>query len=794
MQSQTTAVQSYQASISAMSVRRQEYLETFKGLRTIGEKANAGQLKNIFMPGHRNKFQLSSLIVKKSLKSLFSYLPETPSGQLSAYEAFHFLFRSGVLSAAVSTFTTFLRRFAPSEFQTSFRVVDSVWNVMLPVQTAGLYDSITHLAFNASQIQEMVSVLDPVDALLGRLSTYTVSETIPQRTEKRTTRRSWLQRYRSMELYKRLNMLEGLESTVKHEAMNRVQEGIAVSFRKNLSVGIQPVAPIELRPKTAFKNGFAQEFSGRRHLNPLLEKGQYASIYESWSKFSLFARDATGSTELKALHIPNLIMNRRSIDDHIEFVRRLAAGTKCSASSIFSIESDGQTTQIVLADDSRSLSLNHYLTVHSFLGGNPQLILAARSILGHVLGCLYQLHKNDIILRCLCPENVLINIQTGIVRIGSLLDAQEGRANCLPLPSHFTDPSNPFLPPEFYHCSPREYTAKFDVWQFGVLLMYVITGSLPPSYGTQLLQHIAAISLSKSRTEEKPQKDMFSDPPLYPQFNFFYDWLKEIKIVNPTESVLGPRGECYISTGKLEIQSSILELDSLRLLPFKSTRLNVDETKLFLEMIAMCLQIEPEKRPTVEELLRTYLFNQNNPATDIIEDYLRSPNANVFLGRFVTPAFEDLCDSVFPFALGILTSMLFHEELLNEDCPYSFPLDPRSAERVLTGMIELKFLDKLVTFALASIQDRVKVSDVVPHVIFKDAKADSLMKFFLRFVASAEHGQGSLMNYTNDVIMSLLSFYAANPYMKQSSSQLAAGVVHAERLLTRDSAPLFMYT
>jgi hypothetical protein len=93
----------------------------------------------------------------------------------------------------------------------------------------------------------------------------------------------------------------------------------------------------------------------------------------------------------------------------------------------------------------------------------------------------------------------------------------------MPTLVHFTDPSNPILPYEFSHCSPGEYTTQFDVWQFGVLLMDLISGLLPLSYGTEPLQHIANVSFGQNRVEQKSHKDISNGLPLHLRFNFFYD-------------------------------------------------------------------------------------------------------------------------------------------------------------------------------------------------------------------------------------------------------------------------------
>jgi serine/threonine protein kinase len=334
-------------------------------------------------------------------------------------------------------------------------------------------------------------------------------------------------------------------------------------------------------------------------------------------------------------------------------------------------------------------------------------------------------------------------------------------------------------------------TSKFDVWQFGILLLYLTTGFLPESYGCQLLKHISEFSNNLQISENL---DKFAEPPIYPRFNFFYDWLKGCKMVNINESVNGQSGECFISSEKPNVEPSILELEFLHLFPYRNTKVKYDETKLFLEIIAMCLQIDPIKRPTIEYIMRSYAFNQNNQVSDILDSYLKSTRTNMFLCQFIAPTLHDLNDDTFRFTLGTVTALLFHEDTIEDDIPFAFPLDNRSAERVLAALINLRIINKLVQYVLDFIHNKVHVSDVLPIIKFKDSNFESLLHFFTRFVAFAEHSQGVISNYVNEVILSLLCLYTGNPFLNRSSSELLSNKKESRAFINHDSAPLFLYT
>lgn len=240
------------------------------------------------------------------------------------------------------------------------------------------------------------------------------------------------------------------------------------------------------------------------------------------------------------------------------------------------------TTRIVVTEDSRALPLSQYLTIHSFFGGTPRLTIAVRSILGRLLINL-QLHKPGIIVRIIYPDNILLNATNLSVLLGSVYDCQQmaaqgQRAIYLPLPDHFAKVDNPFLPPEYYHEPPRKHTTSFDIWQFGILLLYVITGFLPHSYGSELMKHVSddAIRPKEARVQLTSEQSELDDPPCYPRCNFFYDWLNLCPVVPSTERCVGERGKCFIATINPGPQPSILELDNYKLLSCKNTKINYD--------------------------------------------------------------------------------------------------------------------------------------------------------------------------------------------------------------------------
>ena len=793
-QSLSNAVAMFQTELAALQKKRAGHLNLLKHMRSVEEQSSKGQLKNIFMR-NQSSFEICSLVENTTLRSLFPYLPIEPDMCLTAYEVFHYILRSGVLPVEVSTFSSFLTRFAPKDTQIAVQAPEAVVNRILPVRTGGLYHGIVDIPFTMDKIREIVAAVDPLTNLSDQLSNFSISRAIETGSEDASTKRKWISRYERRELQKRLMSLTALGDIVKHELMNRIQKDMSDSFHRNLLDKMLPITPFDITQRVTYKNGVILSLYPKPNRNPLLDEKRHNSVYETWSDFTLFGRDRTGTQQLRALHIQNSLFQKPCVASHFDLVRRLSLVCKHVSSQVFSVvECQGDLTQVIITEEKFALPLSHYLTIHSYLGSTRRSLDAARSILGNILTCLYELHKNNIIMRTLCPENVLLNPENHSIKISNMYDVQLRDSVMLPLPEQFANPSNPFLPPEYFHVPPKEYTTAFDIWQFGMLLLYIITGFKPKAYGEELMKYMTELSCGDFHDWNTKRTDPLADPKIYPKYGFFYDWLTGCTIVKAGDSVMGQSGECFIAATNPDVPTSILQLANYNLLPYKNTKLNYDESKIYLEIISSCLQIDPAKRPTVEELLRTYPFNQATQIGDFLSSYMRMPNPNVFASQFFSPVLRNLGEATFPFAMGIITALLFHDEMNDEDVAFSFPLDSRASERVITALFDLKFMDRIVEHVLNEIDSRIQATDVIPVVKFTNPKFDLLVKFFMRFVASVDRGQGTLISHIDEVIMSLLSVYAANMHLKRPSAQLLTNATDVAELIYYDSAPSFAFT
>lgn len=139
-------------------------------------------------------------------------------------------------------------------------------------------------------------------------------------------------------------------------------------------------------------------------------------------------------------------------------------------------------------------------------------------------------------------------------------------------------------------------------------------------------------------------------------------------------------------------------------------------------------------------------------------------------------------------------TLIFHQEEDEDDDEFAFPIDPQANSRVVRCVFSLKFIDKLVAFVINRLHKMIKLTDVIPTVTFHDSFFDKLLHFFTRSISSIEYGQGPLTPYVDDCIYLLLSLYAANPYLRYTSSQINSDPAAQRYLLNHDSSYLYIFT
>ncbi|EAX85249.1 hypothetical protein TVAG_136860 [Trichomonas vaginalis G3] len=788
------ALNEYGNASQKMFNQRQKYLEMKSNLNHFDSLAIMNQMKRMFYPNSKY-ISLTDLILKTKNKALYPFVPSTDEKSVSAYEVFHFLKRADILPQNLMTFPDFLMKFAPED-----EILDNcdysigLTNHLLPVRTDGYYKAISNIAYSSQKVTEIICQINPLANLNLKLNDFTISQAA-EGLGSASISRKWLSRIQKEELSKRIDQLENLEDLVKHELMKRVQDGINEQLTASFLDKMLPVPPIDLRIVQKDTDPNQIQLTVKPNRNIILDDTLHKTIYDTKSKYTLYGRDREQRQIIHALHIPEEEFDK-DFTDHIAIVQKVSFASRKISLLVNSFGAIGDgTTRVVIGEGSRALPLSHFLKVHSFLGSDPRSLGVANSILCKSLQILYSLHKLGIILRTFYPENIYLNVETSQTMIGSIFDAQFKDTPILPLPEPFNHPSNPFLPPEYFHEPLEKMTTAFDVWQLGMLLLYTITGYLPKSYGLELLEHLGEDVNDYQKFEKNGQYRSSSFHRTYPRTHFFYDWLKDAKMVGPNERCTGERGECFIRSDDCNLKNpTILDLDHYTLLPYKNSKINYDESKLYLLIIASCLQTDPAKRPQVEDLLRTYCLGQPSSGTEALDVYLKVPNQDVFTSQFFYPITFLLKEETFFFTMGVLQALMFHDEDDEDDGQFAFPLENHAADRILKSVFNLKILDKLVEFAIKRVISRVKLQDVVPTITFSDQYFERLLEFLMRIISSVEKGIGPLVPYTMETVLQIMSLFACNHTIRFSSSMILSDYKSISFLLNHDHSPAFMYT
>ncbi|EAY00634.1 IQ calmodulin-binding motif family protein [Trichomonas vaginalis G3] len=801
LQAQKTGIKECNQTLHLRDNKRNVFLNKMSVLDHFDSLAISGQMRNLFYPGAQKQFSLTDHISKAIYRQIYPFLPQIEEKRISAYEAFHYMKRSGILTENLSDFCQFLMRFAPEDKKLSSDGDKqdqepnlSVYNNLLPVFTQGIHNCITDVTFSQEDIENIIKQINPLRCLNYSLSSFTVSKAMEGKDAESTSRR-WLSKFQIDTLSKKVTKLEILGDLVKHELMKRVQESINKSFEKNLLDKMLPVQPIDLK-LTQKEPDPNIKFCQMPFRNPELTEIFHRTSFELFPTHVQYGRDMDQKQFLRMFVLTPEIYKKLSVQiDNVSKYSFVSRKVSICIPQVMTSSTEG-FTKIVMTEDMKSLPLSYFLKVHSFLGADPRLLSVAKSICSRCLSMLYNLHSKNIILRTLYPDNIYLNGFQNQVMIGSLLDSQFLESQlAIPLPPKFTDYRNPFLPPEFFHKKASEWTTAFDVWQFGMLLLYILTGNLPKSYGEVLMSSLSQETIKKCQSEKQSFEGVLDENVIYPKPNFFYDWLEDFKVVSSLEKCTGECGEVFIQTDECNIKySSILQLEHYSLLPYKNTKLNYDESKLFIEIIATCLQIDPAKRPPIEQLLRTYPFNQPSTFTETVDLYLKVHNPDIFVSQFISPVFKSINCDTFSFVLGVVESLMFHDEHDESDSQFAYPLDMQSNWRVVNTMYQLRFVDQFVIFVIKRMSEEITLSDVVPTISYNNKHFSKLLHFFMRFVSSVEPGQGPLTPYTNETVMALFGLYAANPYLPFSSAQILNNFESLSFLTVEDQSTLFVFT
>lgn len=317
--------------------------------------------------------------------------------------------------------------------------------------------------------------------------------------------------------------------------------------------------------------------------------------------------------------------------------------------------------------------MNYILASNPFRDARSESILVARYWLSQILMMIAGLHDHNIVVRSLLPSNLFVSFDGINVQIQSLADALfDKEKNDKPLP--FND--KVWNPPECFFND--KITPAFDIFQFGVLMCYMLTGMTPNSFVNVLKTHQKLSSKSAMAVLDNE--------------NFLYD---------PFDGLPCDDFPFFVKKNR--------DLVSL---------IDVQSEFSLMEICRTCMDVNPKKRPTAKQLLIHPFFNL---AKIMVKRARKS--AAAFVQRVPVPI---LVDGIFYTLLNdIEEEMLIKEgikspslavavNILNYfinpndefEMKIQFPIDTKVKNEIVDEVFNQQIFDKMVSFVIDHLHAR----------------------------------------------------------------------------------------
>lgn len=342
--------------------------------------------------------------------------------------------------------------------------------------------------------------------------------------------------------------------------------------------------------------------------------------------------------------------------------------------------------------------MNYILASNPFRDARSSSILVARYWLSQILMMIAGLHEHNIVVRSLLPSNLFVSFDGINVQIQSLADALfDKEKSDKPLPFN----EIVWNPPECFF--KEKVTPSFDIFQFGVLMCYMLTGMTPNSFVNVLRTH--------QKLSLKSASDVLENE------NFLYD---------PFDGLPCEDFPFFVKKGRDLV-----------------TLIDVQSEFSLMEICRTCMDINPKKRPTAKQLLFHPFFNLGK----ILVKRARK-SASAFVKRVPVPLLVDgifytllndveeemsVKDGIKSPSLSVAVNILNYFINPNDDfeMKIQFPIDTKVKNEIVEEVFNQHIFDKMVSFVIDHLHARsVDVLNIENDMPFLDI-VSLYHKFFI---------------------------------------------------------------
>lgn len=332
--------------------------------------------------------------------------------------------------------------------------------------------------------------------------------------------------------------------------------------------------------------------------------------------------------------------------------------------------------QILTEYPSNFFPLSYLLTYNQFRTGHSSSIKAGLFWLSRILIILCAMHRSNFVLRMVLPDNIIISNDGNEVKILSLSEFTQYSRNSDRKSFKkvsYDNQFSPWLPPEYW--AQMIATPAFDMYQFGILMVVVLTGFIPASFGNIVSKHM------KYRKNEDPMDIARSQ-------SFFFD---------PLEGF--PYDECSFFTVKNHELEASLQIKS--------------RSSLF-DIAVSCLDINPSRRPTAKQLLELPFFsftpydlrNARNVGFSLIRKvplpiFTDSIFKNLFL---IIEQERNQNPRNIPILETVIDIINFFINRNASGIRIAFPIDEQSVKEIEKEIFRQNVFDKIVDYVIGQLQ------------------------------------------------------------------------------------------